>query len=300
MRVLVTGRNGQLARSLIERAAAFPGLSLQSAGRPQLDLERPESIAAEIRSTAPDVVVNAAAYTAVDRAEEEPERAHRINGEAAGEVAAAARACGARVIQVSTDFVFDGTASRPYVEDDPTAPLNVYGSSKLEGEAAVRRANPDHLIARTSWVYSPYGRNFVKTMLRVAGGEKGARVVADQKGSPTSALDLADGILWILRSWSDGSATGLGRTYHVSGAGVASWFDLASRVFDAHRARGLPTAGIEPVPTEAWPAPALRPAYSALDNNAFRRDFGRSLPAWYESVDSVVARLLDEDNKSDV
>lgn len=300
MRILVTGRDGQLARSLTERAALFPGLSLQAVGRPELDLERPESIAAQVRAAAPDVVVNAAAYTAVDRAEEEPDRAFRINSAGAGEVAAAARRAGARVIQVSTDFVFDGRATRPYVEDDPAAPLNVYGRSKLDGETAVRRANPDHLIVRTSWVYSPFGRNFVKTMLRVAAGETGARVVADQKGSPTSALDLADGLLRILGSWSGGAATGLGRTYHLSGGGVASWFDLASRVFDARRARGLPTARIEPVPTEAWPTPALRPAYSALDNGAYQRDFGRSPPAWPQSVDSVVARLLDEDNESDV
>jgi dTDP-4-dehydrorhamnose reductase len=295
MRILVTGRDGQLARSLVERAAAFPGLSVHAVGRPGLDLERPESIEAAIRAAAPDAVVNAAAYTAVDQAEDEPDRAFRINAAAAGEVAAAAHRVGARVIHVSTDFVFDGKAARPYVEDDSTAPLNVYGRSKLEGETAVRRASPDHLIVRTSWVYSPFGRNFVKTMLRVAAGEKDARVVADQKGNPTCALDLADGLLRILSVWSDGAATGLGRTYHLSGGGVASWFDLASRVFDARRARGLPTPGIEPVPTSAWPTPALRPAFSALDNTAFQRDFGQSLPNWPKSLDAVVARLLDED-----
>lgn len=298
MRILVTGRDGQLARSLVLRGGGLPGLEVRAVGRPELDLERPGTIGPAIAAARPDVVINAAAYTAVDQAEAEPERALRINGEAAGEVAAAARARGARVIQVSTDFVFDGRATHPYPEDHPTAPLNVYGRSKLEGEAAVRSANPDHVVVRTSWVYSPFGRNFVKTMLRVAAGESDARVVADQKGNPTSALDLADGILRILSSWSDGSSTGLGRTYHLSGAGIASWFDLASRIFEARRARGLPTAGLEPVPTEAWPTPAARPAYSALDNSAFRDDFGRSLPAWPESVDAVVAKLLDEDDKA--
>lgn len=221
MRVLVTGKEGQLVKSLLERSQGRKGIELSALGRPDLDLETFGSAAQAIARFAPDVVINAAAYTAVDQAEDEPERAFRINGDAAGEVAAAARAAGARIIQISTDYVFDGGGEGSYSEDAPVNPLGIYGRSKLAGEEQVRSNNPDHAIVRTAWVYSPFGKNFLKTMIALGHSRDLVTVVADQYGNPSSALDLADGLLAILDRWSAGGA-GLGETYHLAGTGSAS------------------------------------------------------------------------------
>ncbi|MGZ8353100.1 MAG: dTDP-4-dehydrorhamnose reductase [Allosphingosinicella sp.] len=293
MRVLVTGREGQLARSLAERGAALPGLSLETVGRPGLDLERPESIAAAIAAAAPDQVVKAAAYTAVDQAEDEPERAFRVNGAAAGEVAAAARRAGARIIQISTDYVFDGNAEGAYPETAPTNPLGVYGRSKLEGEQRVAESNSDHLILRTAWVYSPFGRNFVRTMLNAARTRGELNVVDDQHGNPTSALDIADGILAILRGWASEPALGLGQIYHLAGTGTTSWCGLARHVFAEAAALGLPAAEVRPIRTEDWPTRAARPRNSRLDCAKLERDFGYCAPPWQESVADTVRRLAE-------
>jgi len=293
MRILVTGRDGQLARSLAERAAESPDLSLETVGRPGLDLERPESIAAAIAAAAPDVVVNAAAYTAVDQAEDEPERAFRINGEAAGEVAAAARRAGARIIQVSTDYVFDGSADGAYSETSPTNPLGVYGRSKLEGERRVAEAGPDHLVLRTAWVYSPFGRNFVKTMLGAAQARDELNVVDDQHGNPTSALDIADGILAILSRWTTEPALGLGQIYHLAGTGTTSWCGLARQIFAEAAPLGLPVASVQPIRTEDWPTRAVRPRNSRLDCGKLGSDFGFRAPRWEESVAATVRRLAE-------
>ena len=287
MRVLVTGLQSQLARSLQEKALVHPDIQLELAGRPQLELSEPGRAAAIIAERRPDVVINAAAYTMVDQAESEPELAFRINGDAAGEVAAAAREVGAKVIQISTDYVFDGNAAAPYTEDAPTAPLGVYGRSKLAGEEQVRAGNPDHLIVRTSWVYSPFGHNFVKTMLRLAADRNELRIVSDQKGCPTSALDLADALLATLsrvRDW--------GATYHLAAPEPCSWADLASAVFEASRTAGGPSADVIPIPTAEYPTPARRPMYSVLDSGRFARDFGIRLPRWENSVADVVERLV--------
>jgi dTDP-4-dehydrorhamnose reductase len=294
MRVLVTGRDGQLALSLAERASAFPDLALQTLGRPGLDLERPETIAEAIRDAAPDVVVNAAAYTAVDQAEDEPERAFRINSAAAGELAEAARRVGARIVQVSTDYVFDGTADGAYDETAPTHPLGVYGASKLEGERRVADANPEHLILRTAWVYSPFGRNFVRTMLNAAKSRDELNVVDDQNGNPTSALDIADGILAILSRWRSEPGQGLGATYHLAGTGTTSWFGLARHVFAQAALLGLPTAQVRPIRTEDWPTRATRPRNSRLDCARLESDFGFRAPMWQESVAETVRRLAAE------
>ena len=291
MRVLVTGREGQLARSLAERGAGLPGLCVQALGRPELDLERPESIASAIAAAAPDVVVNAAAYTAVDQAEDEPEAAFRINAAAAGEVAAAARRAGAPVIQVSTDYVFDGSGAGPYDESAATNPLGAYGRSKLEGERRVAAENPDHLIVRTAWVYSPWGRNFLKTMLGAARQREALDVVADQRGSPTAAGDLADGILAAIGQWRERPGLGLGGVYHLAGTGEASWFEFAAAIFVEAGRLGLPTASVRPVETADWPTRAPRPANSVLDSSRFARDFGYRAPLWQSSVAVVVAEL---------
>src|SRR4051812_19276650 len=205
MKILVTGTEGQLARSLVERALLRNDIELVALGRPELDLKAPGSAAAAIAEAAPDLVINAAAYTAVDGAEDEPERAFRINADAAGEVAAAAVRAGAAVIQLSTDYVFDGRGEDAYREDASVNPLGVYGRSKLAGEEQVRSANPRHAIVRTAWVYSPFSRNFVKSIMAAAGTRDRLTVVDDQRGSPTSALDLADGLLAMI-----GAEEGLG------------------------------------------------------------------------------------------
>jgi dTDP-4-dehydrorhamnose reductase len=287
MRILLTGREGQVARSLLEKAPGFPGLELIPAGRPEADLAEPGSIARVIRTVAPDLVINAAAYTAVDLAEDEPDVAFRINAEAAGEAATAARELGSGIIQISTDYVFDGQAAEPYDEGAPTNPVSIYGRSKLAGEEAVRAANPEHLILRTAWVYSPFGRNFVKTMVAAARDRDELKVVADQQGSPTSAPDLAGAILAIAAGWP---AAG-GRTYHLAGTGSASWFDLAEEAMNHCRRLGLPAAEVRAIRTADWPTKAVRPPFAVLDSSAIHRGLGIHLPDWRLSVAATVECL---------
>lgn len=291
MKILVTGREGQLVQSLLERGNAYPATSMRAVGRPDLDLENPTSIERVVRSESPDIVINAAAYTAVDQAEDEPERAFRINAAAAGELAAAARAVGARIIQISTDYVFDGRATGAYHEDDATNPLGVYGRSKLEGEEQVRRENPEHMIVRTAWVYSPFGRNFVKTMMRLGQHHELVTVVEDQRGNPSSALDLAEGLMNVIAQWEQDPRRGLGRTYHLAGSGAASWFEFAQYVFAECSKRGLPSATVRPIVTKDWPTKAVRPQNSVLDCTSFTRLFNYQPPEWKMSVSDVLARL---------
>lgn len=294
MKILVTGAEGQLARSLVERSQFHPAVELVAIGRPDLDLAVPGAATAAIRSVQPQIVINAAAYTAVDKAEDEPNLAFRINAEAAGEVAEAAAAAGATVIQVSTDYVFDGSREGPYDETAPTAPLGVYGRSKLEGEQRVRAANPRHAIVRTAWVYSPFGNNFVKTMMNAARTRDVLTVVDDQIGSPTSALDLADGLLQMIDSWADDANRGLGSTYHLVGSGQTSWCGLARAVMAECAERSLPAAEVRPIATSDWPTKAKRPANSVLDSSMFARTFGFEMPEWQDSVRAVVGRLAEQ------
>lgn len=291
MKIFVTGKSGQLARSLAERAKGLPGFELVAVGRPQLDLSVAGSAKEKILNQRPDLVINAAADTDVDGAEEHRLHAMRINAEGAAEVAAAAAAAGAPVIQLSTDYVFDGAGSRPYEESNATNPLNSYGRSKLAGEEAVRAANERHLILRTAWVYSPFGRNFVKTMFEAAEERDELRVVADQRGNPTSALDLADALLAVARDWQKGGATGQGQTYHLACPDEASWHELAAEIMDRRRQLGLRAARLVPIRARDWPMRAVRPQYSVLNSGKFERDFGVRLPDWRQSVGKVVERL---------
>ena len=292
MRLLVIGRHGQLARCLEERAGEHGGLSLGFAARPGCDLAEPGSAAATIVRERPALVVNAAAYTAVDRAEQEETLAHRINAEAAGEIAAAAAEVGAGLVHVSTDYVFDGSAERPWREDDAIAPLGAYGRTKAAGELAVRERNGDHLILRTAWVYSPFGQNFVKTMLRLAAEREEIAVVADQRGSPTNALDLAGLILTLAERRVGGDRDGWGRTYNAAGTGEASWAELAEEAMRASAAHGGPVARIRRIGTADFPTPARRPAWSVLDQGRLQEQFGLSLPQWRPSLEPLVARIL--------
>lgn len=240
----------------------------------------------------PDTIVSVAAWTAVDLAENEPVRARLANAEAPGELARAANRIGARLIHISTDYVFDGKKNAPYAESDRTNPQSVYGRTKLEGEEQVRDALAEHVILRTAWIYSPFGRNFVKTMLSFADKHDSVRVVEDQVGNPTSALDLADAVFTVLARWRDGSTDGMGATYHCAGSGEANWASLARHAFRASREAGGPFTRVEGIPSSAWPTKAERPRNSQLDCGLFAATFGLRLPDWRGSVDSTVSRLL--------
>lgn len=294
MKVLVTGRRGQLVQSLLERGQSWPDHELVAIGTPELDLSAPGSAAGAVRAIRPDVVVNAAAYTAVDKAEDEPELALAVNATGAGELASAAQEFGAPIIHISTDYVFDGGGTGRYREEDEVGPIGVYGRTKLAGEERVRSGNPAHFILRTSWVYSPFGANFVKTMLRVAQGRDELTVVGDQVGNPTSALDLADAIGVVLGRISSGESERLVGTYHVGGTGEASWAEFAREIFAVSMEMGGPSADVRAISTSEWPTRAKRPANSRLNSSRFSDNFGFSMPDWRQSVRPVVGRLLAE------
>ena len=291
MKLLVTGRDGQLVRSIRELAARQSGIEIVTAARPAVDLAIAGSVRQAILAERPDVVVNAAAYTLVDRAEDEPDLARRINAEAAGEAAAAAAELGAPIIQISTDYVFDGTATEPIDEGRATSPINVYGATKLAGEEAVRRENEAHVVLRTAWVVSPFGKNFVTSMLGAARQRPELTVVADQQGSPTSALDLAAAILHLAPMIGEKPGQLLGRTFHLGGRGEASWFDLARATMEEAEAAGLPFAQVRPILSSEWPTQARRPSYSVLDSRRFERATGFAMPPWRESLAVIVKRL---------
>jgi dTDP-4-dehydrorhamnose reductase len=261
-------------------------------GRPEIDLEDRASVEQATHAIDPSAIVNAAAYTAVDRAESEPERAFAVNRDGAGHLAAEAQRRGVPLVHLSTDYVFDGRKSSPYTEEDAAAPLNVYGRSKLEGELAVRKACPTALVLRTSWIYSPYAHNFVKTMLRLAETNDDVRVVDNQWGSPTAANDLANAILDIigqLGSEGFGSRAGV---YHLAAQGETTWYGFASAIFAGWAKRGRPVTSLIAIKSAEYSAPARRPANSRLDSAKIERQFGIRLPSWQRSLDSCLDRLL--------
>lgn len=295
MRVVVTGREGQVARSLVEKGTAA-GHEVVLVGRPELDLRGDgDRIVAAIENAAPDVVVSAAAYTQVDKAESEPELAFAVNEGGARAVARSAHRIGVPVIHLSTDYVFDGSKPSPYVEDDVTGPVSIYGASKLAGEQAVRAEHGNSAVLRTAWVYSPFGRNFVRTMLRLAEERDEVRVVADQRGNPTSALDIAEGILVVAANLLASADPGLRGTFHMTSAGEASWADFAEGIFDASAEHCGPVAAVTRIGTADYPTPARRPANSRLDSSRLGQAHGVCLPDWRASVKEVVTRLLQRD-----
>lgn len=294
MRIAVTGRHGQVARALSEIAGRH-GHEVVLLGRPAFDLADPETIAPAIEEARAEAVINAAAYTAVDKAESEPELADAVNGAGAGAVAAAAAALGLPVLQVSTDYVFDGSKPSPYLEDDPVGPLGAYGRSKLAGERAVAEANPRHAVLRTAWVYAPYGGNFVRTMLRIAANKPEVSVVADQHGCPTSALDIATTLLGVARRMvAEPDDDALRGIFHMAARGEAVWADVAEAVFAASRARGGPFAVVRRITTAEFPTQARRPANSRLDGAKLERVYGIALPEWRVPLERTVSRLLNE------
>ncbi|RZZ82953.1 dTDP-4-dehydrorhamnose reductase [Pseudoxanthomonas winnipegensis] len=296
MTLLLLGANGQVGREL--RRALAPlgevvcttrsGTLEDGAACEVADFDRPESLPALLDRLAPTVVVNAAAYTAVDKAEEDRDAAFRANAESPGALARWCAAHGVPLVHYSTDYVFDGQGTAPYAVDAPTAPLGVYGASKLAGEEAVRAAGGQYLIFRTAWVYASHGKNFLLTMLRVGAQRDELRVVADQIGTPTSAALIADVTAQVLRQGTEASGT-----WHLTAAGHTSWHGFAEAIFARAVAAGLlPRAPqVVAIPTSEYPTPARRPAYSCLDTTTLRRDFGIDLPAWETALDSVVAEL---------
>jgi dTDP-4-dehydrorhamnose reductase len=290
VKVLVIGREGQLARSLVE-AADTPDVWVVSVGRPDVDLIDEKSVAAMVVRERPDAVVNAAAYTAVDKAEAEPEIARAVNALGPAYVA---RACAVRsipLIHISTDYVFNGMKDGAYREEDPTGPINAYGDSKLEGEHRVAEGCERHLILRTAWVHSPWGANFVKTMLRLAADRPAIGVVDDQSGSPTYAPHLARVVLAVAaRAAADPAATNWG-IYHAVGGGETTWFCFAREIFGFAAKHGLPAADVTAIATSAFPTAARRPANSRLNCDKLRRLFGLELPDWRVGARDCVARL---------
>ena len=290
MRVLICGGQGQLGWELRRRAGRF-NVDAVARDLPEIDITRAESVAQNIEACAPRVVINAAAYTQVDQAEADVEAAMAVNASGPGCLAAACSRAAIPLVHISTDFVFDGRSHRPYREDDPVGPIGIYAQSKVAGEEAVRRELERHIIIRTAWLYGVHGRNFVKTMLRLAGEREEIQVVADQHGSPTSAADLAQTILHICRRITDTQPLSWG-IYHYCGAGVTTWHGLAQKSIElAARHTSLKVRQITPIAAAHYPTPAHRPAYSALDCTKIRDTFGISIPPWEESLAAVIHRI---------
>jgi len=302
LKIVIVGRNGQLAWEANQR---FQGLGeVICIGRPELDLTDIEGVRAEIRGIKPSVLVNAAAYTAVDQAESEPEAAMKINSEAPAAMAEEAKRLGALFTTYSTDYVFDGKNAAPYSETDPTAPLNVYGASKLSGERAIEAVGGSYLIFRTSWVYGARGKNFLKTIVKLAAERPELRVVDDQVGAPTWSRDLADATRKIIEQLVDqaashkspiGKALGDRRgIYHMTAAGSVSWCGFAAAILEEMEKRGLSRgnlANIVPIPSSEYPTPAARPQNSRLCNDKLKNTFGVTLPQWRTSLTAVMEEL---------
>lgn len=296
VKILLFGCTGQVGWEL-QRSLAPLGevIALDAAGEGGLcgDFLDPDGVVRTVRAVAPQAIVNAAAYTAVDKAEGDVERALRINAETPGAIAAAAAAVGACMVHYSTDYVFDGSGTRPWREDDPTGPLNAYGRTKLAGEQEVAAALQRHLLLRTSWVYAARGGNFARTMLRLARERDRLTVIDDQFGAPTGADLLADATAHALRSLLAGGPTG---TFHVAAAGETSWHGYARFVVGrAQQCGEILKAGVDqvdPVPTSAFPTPARRPHNSRLDTSRFRDAFGLALPPWEQGVARMIQEIL--------
>lgn len=281
-----------MARSLAERGSQRK-IEVVTLGRPNLDLAGPaNSIICEVQAAKPDVIVSAAAYTQVDKAESEPDLAFAVNERGAAALARAAQGLGVPIIHLSTDYVFDGSKAEPYVETDQTAPTSVYGSSKLAGEKAVLLENRNSAILRTAWVYSPFGANFVKTMLRLGETREHVGVVADQRGNPTSALDIADAVFVIAENLLAHEGAEQRGIFHMTAAGEGTWAGFAEALFAASDCVGGPSARVNRITTADFPTPAKRPANSRLDCSRLLREHGVRLPDWRESLQTVVERLV--------
>jgi dTDP-4-dehydrorhamnose reductase len=291
VKILITGANGQVGRAL--QGALAPLGEIVALDRSELDLAHPDALRERVRAIAPDAIVNAAAYTAVDRAESEPELARAVNAIAPGVLAEEAQRLDAVLVHYSTDYVFDGTKADPYVESDPTNPLNTYGRTKLEGERAIGASGCRHLTLRTSWVYGTRGSNFLLTMLRLASeGRPSLRIVDDQIGAPTWCQEIATATAALLAR-RDVAAPGAAGLYHLTARGATSWFGFAQAIFASPElARlGLTPPALEAIPSSAYPTPARRPANSRLDCGRLARNAGIELAPWDEALRRCMAEL---------
>lgn len=296
IKVLVTGSNGQLGKELKKIAPSFPQFEFIFLSREDLPIHHFDLVRNTFKAYQPRFCINCAAYTAVDRAEQEKDRAFHINGEAVGVLAAICKEHNCKFIHISTDYVFDGTATTPYKEDSTTNPLNVYGASKLEGEKQALHFNPGSIIIRTSWVYSEYGKNFVKTMLKLMEEKDEINVVNDQFGSPTYAADLAETILQIIANLQTQLATrhsplpphGI---YHFCNEGTISWYNFAMAIKELTGSNCM----IKPVPTSSFPTPAKRPAYTVLDTTTIQLQFGISVKDWKQSLEKCLKNIRNDE-----
>jgi dTDP-4-dehydrorhamnose reductase len=287
--ILLTGGGGQVGTEF--RRLAPEGVEIVAPGRDQLDIADPDSIAAFVASRPWACVINSGAYTAVDKAQVDPVTAWKVNALGPAALAWATAQADVPLIQLSTDYVFDGGKATPYLENDPVGPVSVYGASKEAGEQAVRTGNPRHVILRTAWVVSPHGANFIKTMLRLAETRPHLTVVDDQHGCPTSATDIARTLAVIAARLADDAQAPTG-TYHFVNSGEATWCGFAREIFALAQARGRAVPTVEAIPTSAYPTPARRPANSRLDTAKLARDFGVEPRAWRTAVSEVVETLL--------
>jgi dTDP-4-dehydrorhamnose reductase len=290
--ILILGQQGQVAWELQVALATLGHVTVW--GSQALDLAEPDCIRERVRALQPQIIVNAAAYTAVDKAEQEPELCQAINATAPGVLAELARESRALLVHYSTEYVFDGTKTSPYLETDTPKPLGVYGASKLAGERAIIEADCAHLILRTTWVYGNRGKNFLLTILRLAADRPELKIVADQVGAPTWSKSIAIATSQILARCGDRDPSAIRGIYNLSAAGKTSWHGFASEIVDRYRTqfpdRPLQVRDIHPIPASEYPTPAQRPAYSVLDNSKVLAEFGVQLPAWDLSLEQLFAR----------
>ena len=303
MKILLLGANGQLGRSFVDEGeltardelvvASRDGVLTQGGRGEIADLSAPTTLTALLDRVQPEVIINTAAYTAVDRAEQEQELANRVNGEAVGLLGQWASSHAAKVIHYSTDYVFDGHQSQPYTVDAPKAPLGAYGRSKLLGEELLRDSGADHLILRTAWVYAAHGQNFLRTMLRLGGERDELRVVADQHGTPTDTKLIVQASLAAFDRWISADGSGLGGTYHLVAGGSTTWHGFAEAIFEQAITLGLMKRRprIVAIPSSDFPTPAIRPAWSLLDNGGFQQRFHFMLPDWRNGLFDVMQKL---------
>ena len=278
MVVLVTGANGQLGQAIQSIVDNYPSIDFVFCSSSDLDITNSANCEAIFKQYKPQFCINAAAYTAVDKAESEPEKAHLINVTGAKNVAEVCKQYNTILLHISTDFVFDGTAKKPYTEDDVPNPIGVYGQTKLDGEIAIQNTWNKHFIIRTSWVYSPFGNNFMKTMIRLGNEKDELSVVSDQIGTPTNAIDLAEVLLFIVENQKMKiKSFGI---YHFSNKGECSWYDFAKEIFTLNHIQ----INLKSIPTEAYPTSAKRPKYSVLDKTKITTTFGIPINNWKESL----------------
>jgi dTDP-4-dehydrorhamnose reductase len=285
MVVLVTGASGQLGQSFRFIAPNYPEIDFVFCDSRQLDITNPENVKAVFNKYKPSFCINTAAYTAVDKAESEPEKAHLINVIGPKNLAEICKVFHTTLIHISTDFVFDGVSQNPYNEEDKPNPMGVYGQSKLDGEKAIQNVLDNHIIIRTSWVYSQFGNNFMKTMIRLGNEKDSLAVVNDQIGTPTNAVDLAETVIKIIicSSLSLPTSGGMG-LFNFSNEGKCSWYDFAKKIFEKNNIN----IDLKPIETSSYPTPAKRPAYSVLDKTKIKNTFGIKIKKWEESLENII------------